>query len=238
MTETHTIPIVEIYGPVIQGEGVNAGRITTFIRVGGCDYRCVWCDSLYAVLPQHKDTWTKMRSSDIVSTALERSPLHGLVTLSGGNPALYDMGVVVRMLQHAGRTVSVETQGTKFKPWLQDVDLVTVSPKPPSSGMHCDMAQLDDMLDALDQGKSELKIVVANDADYWFARAVHQRHPQRRCTMQVMTLQPVPASFDALRDDMMRRYNELCDWVMIDGLTDVHVGVQMHAMAYGSERAR
>ena len=45
-------PVVEVFGPTIQGEGELAGVPTAFVRFGGCDYRCTWCDSLHAVLPE------------------------------------------------------------------------------------------------------------------------------------------------------------------------------------------
>ena len=46
------LPVVEVFGPTIQGEGELAGVPTAFVRFGGCDYRCSWCDSLFAVLPE------------------------------------------------------------------------------------------------------------------------------------------------------------------------------------------
>jgi 7-carboxy-7-deazaguanine synthase len=49
--KTRTFPVIEIFGPTIQGEGAEAGLSTHFLRVGGCDYRCSWCDTMYAVDP-------------------------------------------------------------------------------------------------------------------------------------------------------------------------------------------
>jgi uncharacterized Fe-S radical SAM superfamily protein PflX len=46
------LAVVEVFGPVIQGEGPLAGSKTMFVRFGGCDYRCTKCDSLHAVIPQ------------------------------------------------------------------------------------------------------------------------------------------------------------------------------------------
>ena len=43
--------VVETFGPTIQGEGPYAGRVCHFVRFGGCDYRCTWCDSMHAVDP-------------------------------------------------------------------------------------------------------------------------------------------------------------------------------------------
>src|SRR5438105_206992 len=46
-----TFPVIEVFGPTVQGEGPDAGRPAYFVRFGGCDYRCSWCDSMYAVEP-------------------------------------------------------------------------------------------------------------------------------------------------------------------------------------------
>ncbi len=82
------IRISEIFGPTIQGEGPLVGHPTVFVRTGGCDYRCTWCDTLYAVLPEHRDEWTLMAPSEIMARV---NGLSGgksvLVSLSGGNPA-------------------------------------------------------------------------------------------------------------------------------------------------------
>jgi organic radical activating enzyme len=48
------IRISKIFGPTIQGEGPLIGRPIVFVRTGGCDYRCSWCDTLYAVLPEYR----------------------------------------------------------------------------------------------------------------------------------------------------------------------------------------
>ncbi len=59
------IPVMEIFGPTIQGEGMVIGQKTMFVRTGGCDYSCSWCDSRF--------TWdgstrsTLMQASDIVA---------------------------------------------------------------------------------------------------------------------------------------------------------------------------
>ncbi|RWD90497.1 MAG: 7-carboxy-7-deazaguanine synthase QueE, partial [Mesorhizobium sp.] len=55
-----SIRISEIFGPTVQGEGPLIGRPTVFVRTGGCDYRCRWCDTLYAVLPEFREDWTLM----------------------------------------------------------------------------------------------------------------------------------------------------------------------------------
>ncbi|TIV44134.1 MAG: radical SAM protein, partial [Mesorhizobium sp.] len=83
------IRISEIFGPTVQGEGPLIGRPTVFVRTGGCDYRCRWCDTLYAVLPEFREDWTLMTPNAIL-TEVERlsNSARVLVSLSGGNPAL------------------------------------------------------------------------------------------------------------------------------------------------------
>ncbi len=62
-----SIRISEIFGPTVQGEGPLIGRPTVFVRTGGCDYRCGWCDTLYAVLPEYRDEWTLMAPAEILA---------------------------------------------------------------------------------------------------------------------------------------------------------------------------
>ena len=69
--------IAEIFGPTIQGEGAVIGQPTVFVRAGGCDYRCDWCDSLHAVDSAYRHTWAKMSPQEVMDE-VER--------LSGGVP--------------------------------------------------------------------------------------------------------------------------------------------------------
>ena len=46
-----TFPVLEVFGPVLQGEGRMIGAQTHFVRFGYCDFHCAWCDTLYAVEP-------------------------------------------------------------------------------------------------------------------------------------------------------------------------------------------
>src|SRR5215475_9253596 len=105
-----SIRISEIFGPTIQGEGPLIGRPTVFVRTGGCDYRCAWCDTLYAVLPRYRDEWHPMTSPEIFARIEELSggrPI--LVTLSGGNPALQPLGPLIELGRAKGYGFAVET---------------------------------------------------------------------------------------------------------------------------------
>src|ERR1700680_230750 len=89
------IRISEIFGPTIQGEGPLIGRPTVFVRTGGCDYRCAWCDTMYAVLPAHRNEWASRTPADIMARVDELAGGNAgglLVSLSGGNPAMQPLG--------------------------------------------------------------------------------------------------------------------------------------------------
>lgn len=137
-------PVIEIFGPTIQGEGVDQGVVCHFVRFGGCDYRCTWCDTPFAVLPEEvRANSTKMGATEIVhelnSLSVADAPDNAWrvkapwVILSGGNPALHDLAPLVDALHEAGYLVAVETQGSRWREWMSEVDRLCVSPKPPSS---------------------------------------------------------------------------------------------------------
>jgi len=136
-TNTKKHPVVELFGPTIQGEGMSAGLQTLFIRFGGCDYRCTRCDSLHAVIPQAvKANATYMTAEEIVTWALERRNTTGVmwITFSGGNPLMHKLETLVALLKELGFFINVETQATLWQDWLEGVDQVTVSPKSPGMG--------------------------------------------------------------------------------------------------------
>ena len=45
MSKPQTWPVAEIFGPTVQGEGIDQGAVVTFVRFGGCDFKCSWCDT-------------------------------------------------------------------------------------------------------------------------------------------------------------------------------------------------
>ena len=144
------IRISEIFGPTIQGEGPLIGRPTVFVRTAGCDYRCSWCDTLYAVLPEYRDEWSAMTASEIltrVNGLVGNQPV--LISLSGGNPALQPLDDLISLAHQSGHSLAMETQGSLAQPWFAKLDWLILSPKPPSSGMETDWAALD--VDALKQ---------------------------------------------------------------------------------------
>ena len=130
-----TAPVVEIFADGSR-RGARHGRPAYFVRLVVCDFRCSWCDSMHAVDPaQVRAAAQHLEPADIVARINELQDGPGLVVLSGGNPALLDLASLVTQLHDAAFEVAVETQGSRWKPWLADVDRLVVSPKGPTSGM-------------------------------------------------------------------------------------------------------
>lgn len=128
-----TLPVSEIFGPTIQGEGPHAGRATWFIRLGGCNLSCVWCDTPYAT-GQH-DTPMAAIARHSVRDILRRLPTDHMVVITGGEPLMHLAGSALPTLLHGLKEldmeVHVETNGM-FMPAAERADLIdhfTVSPK-------------------------------------------------------------------------------------------------------------
>lgn len=138
--KVQTWPVVEIFGPTIQGEGVDQGVVSHFIRFGGCDYRCTWCDTPYAVLPEEVRAGAeKLQVDEIITSLINLEDKSGTpapwIILTGGNPALLDLGDLVHELHDCGYLVAVETQGSRWREWMKDLDRICVSPKGPSANI-------------------------------------------------------------------------------------------------------
>lgn len=236
------IPVSEIYGPVVQGEGAVIGKPTVFVRTGGCDYRCSWCDTKFAVLPEYRDTWKRMTARGILSEVRALSgdrPI--LVTLSGGNPALQPLGDLVSLGRERGYRFAVETQGTVARGWFTGLDHLTVSPKPPSSGMETDWDKLARCLESGGTAtRTTLKVVVFDEADYAYAREVGRRFPTVPVYLQVGNDHPPgPEPGDVTAPDgaaLLRRYARLADRVLADGWNEATVLPQLHVLVWGNGR--
>ncbi len=238
-----SIRVSEIFGPTVQGEGPLIGRPTVFVRTGGCDYRCRWCDTLYAVLPEFREDWTLMTPSAIL-TEVDRlsgsTPV--LVSLSGGNPALQPLEPLIEQGHRRGHSFALETQGSVAQPWFSSLDWLMLSPKPPSSGMETDWLALDECVQAAAGGPhSVLKVVVFDEDDYAYARQAARRYPDLSVYLQVGNPAPLvshagPGREDADMDVLMRRFRWLVEKVAADRWFQATVLPQLHVLAWGNKR--
>jgi 7-carboxy-7-deazaguanine synthase len=165
--------VIEIFGPTIQGEGGHIGEIQHFVRLGGCDFRCAWCDTKYAWNPAGKDLTAK----EIVRHVIDLGNSHCVhwITLSGGNPVIYNCSDLIDLAHRAGYKVNVETQGSIYAAWLASADAITLSPKPPSAGMPQDPKVLSAILGSFGR-TSSVKIVIESGDDYDWAKRLRAQY--------------------------------------------------------------
>jgi 7-carboxy-7-deazaguanine synthase len=149
-TPASTLPVMEQFY-TIQGEGFNTGRAAYFIRLGGCDVGCVWCDV--------KESWDadahpRHGIPDLVAAASEYPGRS--VVITGGEPLMPNCGPLTKALQTAGFQTWIETSGAH--PLSGNWDWICVSPKKFKAPLPEVLAHAD-----------ELKIIVFNDSDFAWA---------------------------------------------------------------------
>jgi 7-carboxy-7-deazaguanine synthase len=144
------LPVMEQFY-TIQGEGFNTGRAAYFIRLGGCDVGCVWCDV--------KESWDadahpRQAVADLVAAAREYPGRN--VVITGGEPLMHNCLPLTKALQEAGFKTWIETSGAH--PLSGNWDWICVSPKKFKAPLPEVLAHAD-----------ELKIIVFNDNDFKWA---------------------------------------------------------------------
>ncbi|MEE2943796.1 MAG: 7-carboxy-7-deazaguanine synthase QueE [Pseudomonadota bacterium] len=232
--------IAEIFGPTIQGEGAVIGAPTVFVRAGGCDYRCAWCDSLHAVDTEHRHTWAKMDSVDVFAEVERLSggtPL--TVSLSGGNPAIQDFSDVIALGKSKGYDFALETQGSIAREWFSELAPLILSPKPPSSGHVVDWDKFDACVKAAGEAETVMKIVIFDDTDYAWAKDAAARYPQLPLYIQPGNHTPPSADEDDAAVDMdgiMDRYEWLIDKTLADKWYSPKILPQLHVLIWGNKR--
>lgn len=154
----------------IQGEGLMIGRLTFFIRAAGCNLRCAWCDTKFSLDP-------KAGSDMTVDQLVEAVGATENVCFTGGEPLEQsDAGELLERLVRAGKTVVLETNGSKD---LRDVPasdkiIISMDIKCPSSGMQDRMCL--NNLNILSR-KDQLKFVISDRTDLEYAERFLQEHP-------------------------------------------------------------
>ncbi len=234
-----TVRISEIFGPTIQGEGALIGKPTIFVRTGGCDYRCSWCDTLHAVDSAYRHDWTPMNASEIFKEVERLSggtPL--TISLSGGNPAIQPLKPLIDMGHNKGYTFALETQGSIAKDWFADLDILTLSPKPPSSEMETDWDALDQSISMADGKPSiALKFVIMDDEDYIYAQKCAARYPDLPVYLQPANHTPPTTRDDTIdMDGIMQRMQWLVEKVTKDKWYDATVLPQLHVLIWGNKQ--
>ncbi len=141
----------------IQGEGFFQGHAAYFIRLGGCDVGCTWCDV--------KESWDANAHPKVsVEEIVNRAKASGtkLVVVTGGEPAMYDLTTLTTSVQQAGLQINIETSGAY--PLTGTWDWVCFSPKKfkaPDPSIYT--------------RANELKVIVYNKHDFTWAEDFSQK---------------------------------------------------------------
>jgi 7-carboxy-7-deazaguanine synthase len=162
--------VAEVFRSV-QGEGLWAGTPSVFVRVSGCNLRCVWCDTPYA-------SWSPegpvMTVEEIAAMADLKRGQAGHAVITGGEPMMFEAVVPLAvLLRDAGFAITVETAGTVYR--QLPCDLMSVSPKlsnsapPLASGWRerhqAARTELDVLSRIVREYPYQLKFVVGDDAE-------------------------------------------------------------------------
>jgi len=111
----------------VQGEGMRAGEVSVFVRLAGCNLRCWWCDTPYAL---KKSQGREMTPAEIVEQA-EKYHCQAVV-VTGGEPLIWpETPTLLHDLKKQGKVVTLETNATQYRP--VECDLVSISPKLPNA---------------------------------------------------------------------------------------------------------
>lgn len=249
-------PVMEIFGPTIQGEGVVIGTRTLFVRFGLCDYKCTMCDSMHAVDPisvkNNARRMTAVEIADELIRTLQRTNC-SWVTLSGGNPAIHDLSTLTCILREFGVPVSIETQGTFAPDWIYDCSYITVSPKGPGMGEKFEPQKYKAFYDKFHEHSGfSVKVVVFDVRDLEFASMIAQMSPHTisRDRFYLSHGNPYPpvlatgdAMPEALREDWLnesiRRYEMMVDELKdFPALRTARFLPQLHHWIWSNEKGR
>lgn len=219
------IPLMELFGPTLQGEGALAGARTFFLRFGLCDYSCTMCDSMHSVDPhqvRENAQWlTQKEILEKVTELAEKYPHCKTMTLSGGNPCIHDLTQLVVGMRDLGLQIVVETQGTKHPEWLQLCQLVTVSPKTPGMGEKFQEDAFVQFIRAVGYHKICVKVVVFAQRDLEVAASIFDLCSKYGVNMKFLSLgnpyPPVLGKEDDLNlKKLLNEHRVLCEDIIAD----------------------
>ncbi len=201
----------------IQGEAASVGWPTVFVRLTGCPLRCRWCDTAYAF---HGGQWSGF--DQIVEEVRHHGVRHVCVT--GGEPLAQPncRGLLARLAEE-GFDVSIETSGSLDIEGLDPRITVVMDVKTPGSGEEA-RNRLENLAHL--RPRDQAKFVLADRADYDWARAFIEKHDLAKHTEVLFS--PVAGELEP---------RELADWILADRLP-VRFQIQLHKSLWGDVAGR
>jgi 7-carboxy-7-deazaguanine synthase len=211
------LDVCEIFVSV-QGESTSAGRVCAFVRLAGCNLRCVWCDTAYSYSP---GAGTPMSVDDVVGK-IENFSVK-LVEITGGEPLLQaDTVALCEELLRRGYEVIIETNGSLDIGVIPKGVRRIVDVKCPDSRSGGNFFV--DNIKRLDKN-DEVKFVVASINDACWAKGFCDLHniPGKCATI----FSPVSSSLP---------YDKLADWMVENRLADIRLGLQLHKIIWDDKQ--
>lgn len=191
----------------------HQGRLSTFVRLAGCNLRCSYCDTTYA---QEKDVGVEMSVEDVVAKVEEFGCKK--VTITGGEPLLqnYQFAYLVSLLDEKDYLITAETNGSLTVIYQKYKNLSYVMDwKLPSSGMEQHMRLMNFLLLTK---KDFVKFVVLNREDYIRALDIRKILQRNECQATIA----FSPGYGVLNPA------ELVGWLQTDGIQDVILNLQLH----------
>ena len=199
----------------IQGESTYAGLPCIFVRLTGCNLRCVWCDTAYAFYGGQTKSVEEVLAAVKALSQCDGRRLVNLVELTGGEPLLQqDIYPLIDRLLQDRYQVLIETSGERPIDKLPQPVIRIVDVKCPGSGEGGTFRI--ENLDAL-RPQDQLKFVLADRRDYEWAREFLAEHPLQD-KVEAILFSPVFGTLEP---------RSLAEWILEDGLP-VRVGLQLH----------
>ena len=227
-----TLPWVETFLS-IQGEGPRAGRRCVFIRFGGCNLSCSWCDTPFTWDASRYDLRNEIRPKS-VEELLAELPECDEVVLTGGEPLLHQnntaWGELLRGLAARGIFICIETNGTlPPNPTTRTfVGHYSISPKLPNAGLHKpgQSTRIAEWPAEIKHRNTCLKFVVTGLTDVQRAANFADEHGWPRWQTWVMpegiTTEALLANFSAITVAAIDR--------------GLNVSQRLHVFAFGNQR--
>jgi organic radical activating enzyme len=173
ISDGSVLPVVEEFF-TLQGEGYQTGRAAYFIRLGGCDIGCSWCDSRFSWNPA---LHPMVETAKLINHVLESGA--DSVVVTGGEPLMWNLDLLCNGLKNKNISTFIETSGAY--PLSGSWDWICLSPKK-------NMPPEDEMCRVAD----ELKVIIQDTTDFDWAEK-HSRMVRQECRL---FLQPEWSRFE------------------------------------------
>lgn len=233
---TDLLPIAEIFGPTLQGEGPYIGRRAAFVRFGGCNLSCEWCDTAYTWDSTRFNLRHTITARTAQSVADDVSERDGIVILTGGEPMLHanraSFLALLDELKSTGREIHVESNGTIFPSdeVLAKLDVVVLSPKLRNAGSHHGRTatMADGWVTYQRAHEVHLKFVCVDESDVSSVASLTRAYRWDPSRVWVM-----PEGTDSAT--IVRRSQQLADSVVAHQL---QMTTRLHVLAWGNVPGR